>query len=394
MDVVDPARYAAYAARSTPDIMNLLESTLERVIYGQIDGQPQGSVGVLLSGGVDSTVIAALATRHASLRSYNFSAWSDSVLDERRMAERVAQKLGLPFESMKIDAAAYRRELARATWLFEMPLWHMQGVPTHLLARRAFADGIRILLSGVSIGPMLGAASDRYRWVLPPPFLSKVPPGVFRVARKAVYTANGLPIANPYFVRNLGFGVRLVDGGARARTVARCSETYEFLQDSRERRVHVMRMSDNALFLPRFFRQGDSLCMGESVEYCDASVDTDYMALALNLRTDLIFHRKIPKWILKELATRYVPREISFQKKHAVWNVPVDQYFAPMFRESYFRNGFLESFMGLDWRSAKELYDHEREKSQILYRLVNIETWGRLFFMGQSVDEVTSLLLR
>jgi len=345
-----------------------------------------------LSGGVDSTVVAALAARHADVKAYNFSAWQDSVLDERRMAVRVAEKLGLPLQTMTIDGGTYRRELARATWLFEMPLWHMQGVPIHLLARRAYADGIRILLSGVSIGPLLGAASDRYRWILPPPFLSRIPAGLLRVARKAVYSANGLPIANPAFVRNLGFGLRLVDGGSRARVVERCDETYQFLENFRERRVHVMRMSDNALFLPRFFRQGDSLCMGESVEYCDAAVDTDYLALALNLHTGLIFRKKIPKWILKELATRYVPREVSFQKKHPVWTVPVDQFFSPMLRESLFRNGFLASHLGLDWPAVNALYQGEKEKSQILYRLVNIETWGRLFFMGQSVDEVSALL--
>jgi len=33
-------------------------------------------------------------------------------------------------------------------------------------------------------------------------------------------------------------------------------------------------------------------------------------------------------------------------------------------------------------------------KAQALYRLVNIEIWGRLFFMGQSVDDVTGLLLQ
>ena len=74
--------------------------------------------------------------------------------------------------------------------------------------------------------------------------------------------------------------------------------------------------------MPRFFQQADRLCMGASVDYCDAVVEAGFMSLARNLPTDAIFHKKkTPKWILKELATRYVPREIAFQKK-CLWMCP------------------------------------------------------------------------
>jgi asparagine synthase (glutamine-hydrolysing) len=347
----------------------------------------------LLSGGVDSTVIAEMARRHGDVRAFNFSASRDPQLDEAPMARLVAQKLELPLESIAIDGETYRRELARATSFYEMPLWHMQGIPTHVAARRARAEGIEILLSGVSVGPLLGAATDRYRWILTPPVLDHVPERLLRVVRKATYSKDGLPIAAPFFTRTLGIGLQLVDGGGRFRMVGRCNEAYRFLGNRSERRVHVMRLTDNALFLPRFFHQGDRLCMGESVEYCDASVETGFMSLALNLRTDVIFHKKIPKWILKELATRFVPREVAFQKKRPVWNVPVAEYFAPLFKPSLFKDGFLASFLALDWRTANDLYAREKDKTQLLYRLVNIETWGRLFFMGHSVEEVTELLV-
>jgi asparagine synthase (glutamine-hydrolysing) len=391
-NVVDPARYADHAGRSAPEILEILESTIEQAVTSHIDGRRD--VGVMLSGGVDSTVIAALASRHAELRAYNFSVAGDPRLDERPMANEVARILGLPLESIVIDGATYRRELAHATYSYEMPLWHMQGVPIHLLARRAREDGTSLLLSGVSVGPLLGAATDRYRWILPPPFLSRVPDDVFRIARKAVYSAAGLSIANPFFALNLGVGLQLVDGGARSRRVDRYNATYEFLRDQHERRVHVMRLCDNALFLQRFFYQGDRLCMASSVEYCDAAVEARFMSLALNLPTDVIFHKKkTPKWILKELATRYVPREIAFQKKVPL-DVPLGEYFEPPFKQSLFEDGFLASFLGLDWNAARSLVKKARERRPFLFQLVNIETWGRLFFMQQSAEEVEDLLCR
>jgi asparagine synthase (glutamine-hydrolysing) len=389
---VDRERHAEYSSKSPQELIDLLDVTLERVIGNQIEGQ-QGEVGVLLSGGVDSAVIAAQARKHARLRAYNFSAWRDSIMDESRMAKKVAAKLDLPLHSIYLDGETYRRELARAIWLFETPLWHIQGVPTHLLARRAFADGVRILLAGVCLGPLSGAVSmGRYRWVLPPPAVSRIPGGAMRLARKLVYSANGFPVGNPYFVQNLGIGLKLIDGGKRMRMIQRFNETYGFLDKFKERRIQVMRMTDNALFWPRFFRQGDSLCMGESVEFCDAAIDSDYVSLILNYPVDIIRRKNVQKWVLKEMALKYVPRDVPYQPKHEVWTVPIDHFFVPMFRESLFQGGFLETRLGMDWAAVNELYQQQEDKSQVLYRLVNIEVWGRMFFLGQPVDDVSAML--
>ncbi len=384
--------YAAYSSKSPGELIDLLDETLERVIGNQIEGQ-RGEVGVLLSGGVDSAVIAAQARKHAKLKAYNFSAWRDSVMDESRMAKKVAAKLDLPLHSIYLEGETYRRELARVIWHFETPLWHIQGVPTHLLARRAFEDGVRILLAGVCLGPLSGAiALGRYRWVLPPPYASYVPGAMLRWARKFIYSANGFPVGNPHFVQNLGVGLKLVDGGQRTRMIAGFDEAYGFLDKYKDRRIQVMRLTDNAFFWQRFFRQGDNLCMAESVEFCDAAIDSDYMSLILNLPPDIIRRKGVQKWVLKELALRYVPREVSYQPKHAVFVVPIEKFFIPMFRESLFRGGFLETYLGMDWLAVNDLYRQQHDKSQVLYRLINIEIWGRMFFLGQSVDDVSAML--
>ena len=113
-----------------------------------------------------------------------------------------------------------------------------------------------------------------------------------------------------------------------------------------------MRLCDAALFIPRFFHQADRLCMGASVDYCDTVVEPGFILLARNLPTDALFHKKkTTKWILKELATRYVPREIAFQKKIPL-DVPLKEYFEPTFKQSLFEDGFLASTLGLDWNTA------------------------------------------
>ncbi len=388
--VVDPARYAEYAAMPAPELMDILESTMDQAVTGHINGRQE--VGVMLSGGVDSAVIAALASRHAKVRAYNFAVTGDPTLDERSMANEVARILGVPLQGIVLDGETYRRALAHATYYDEVPLWHMHGVPIHLVARHAGEDGASLLLSGFSLGPLLTAASDRYRWVVPPAFLSRVPDDILRVVRKAVYSASGFAVANPLFALNLGVMLQFVDGGARSKLVERYTRAYEFLTQPHDRSIQVMRICDTALFTPRFFHQGDRLCMGASVEYCDAVVESRFISLARNLPTDAVFHKKkTTKWILKELATRYVPREIAYQKKMGL-DVPLEQYFEPAFKQSLFEDGFLASFLALDWNTARSLVEKARERRQLLSQLVNIEVWGRLFFMQQSPEEVQDLL--
>ena len=260
-NVVDAARYAEYAARSTPELLDILELALDQAVVSHINGRRR-SRGHVERRRRRRAVIAKSASRHAEVRTYNFSIGGDPRLDERPMANEVARLLGLPLQSVAINGETYRRELAHATYHNEMPLWHMHGVPIHLVARRAAEDGTSLLLSGFSLGPLLTAATDRYRWILPPPFLDRVPDDVFRIVRKAVYSAAGLAIANPFFALNLGVALQLVDGGARSTLVDRYNRAYEFLNDPHDRRIHVWALRHRPVYSP-FLAPGRSPLHGD-----------------------------------------------------------------------------------------------------------------------------------
>jgi asparagine synthase (glutamine-hydrolysing) len=93
-------------------------------------------LGVLLSGGVDSSAIAAFATQHATETVKTFSiGFSEDSFDETRYARLVAKHLGTDHYEEILSAAKAGDLISEiGTWLDE-PLSDGSLIPTYLLAR-------------------------------------------------------------------------------------------------------------------------------------------------------------------------------------------------------------------------------------------------------------------
>lgn len=93
-------------------------------------------LGVLLSGGVDSSAVAAFATRHATETVKTFSiGFAEDSFDETRYARLVAKHLGTDhYEEILSAAKAGDLVSEIGTWLDE-PLSDGSLIPTYLLAR-------------------------------------------------------------------------------------------------------------------------------------------------------------------------------------------------------------------------------------------------------------------
>lgn len=111
-------------------------------------------VGVLLSGGVDSSVIAACVKQHASAESENISILSavspGMPGDESYFIDKVSTHLDL--KPIKVGTAWGAEEsislLRKVTWANDTPLGSFSNVAFYLLMQRAHEEGIKVVLSG------------------------------------------------------------------------------------------------------------------------------------------------------------------------------------------------------------------------------------------------------
>jgi asparagine synthase (glutamine-hydrolysing) len=93
-------------------------------------------LGILLSGGIDSSTVAAFATQHATERVKTFSiGFEEDSFDESKYARRVAKHLDTEHYEEKLSATTAGDLISEiGTWLDE-PMSDGSLIPTYLLAR-------------------------------------------------------------------------------------------------------------------------------------------------------------------------------------------------------------------------------------------------------------------
>ena len=104
-------------------------------------------VGAYLSGGIDSTIVTALAAQGSPLHSFSVEFESEA-LDESVAQLLAAKSLGTSHHSRRIsslDIAAHFRE---AVTHAEIPLFRTAAVPMYLLAKNVREAGLAVVLTG------------------------------------------------------------------------------------------------------------------------------------------------------------------------------------------------------------------------------------------------------
>lgn len=120
-------------------------------------------VGILLSGGVDSSLIAAIMREEASapVRSFCLS-FDGGEYDEGQFARRVAEILGTEHVEFKLSGEDVLNSAERITEWFDEPLADNSVLPTALISMKARSH-VTVALSGDG-GDEMFAGYSRYPW--------------------------------------------------------------------------------------------------------------------------------------------------------------------------------------------------------------------------------------
>ena len=112
-------------------------------------------VGLLLSGGLDSSLIAALAARRTKVRTLTMG-FAHSELDERAEARRVARHIGSEHEEILITPQEVTDNLETTIACFDDLFADWGTISTRLLYRKCRERGIKVVLVGEGSDELFG----------------------------------------------------------------------------------------------------------------------------------------------------------------------------------------------------------------------------------------------
>jgi asparagine synthase (glutamine-hydrolysing) len=116
-------------------------------------------VGTYLSGGIDSSVITALARRHAPQLHTFALRFEDPAYDETDAQRRVANLLGTEHHEVLCTDRDVRANLPEVVWHCETPLLRTAPVPMFMLSSLVRAHGIKAVLTGEGADELLAGYS-------------------------------------------------------------------------------------------------------------------------------------------------------------------------------------------------------------------------------------------
>jgi asparagine synthase (glutamine-hydrolysing) len=140
------------------ETLRLVDQAVRRTLVSDVP------LGVLLSGGVDSTLIAAIASGigPAPLRTFTVG-YDLGTVSELATARRTADLLGTHHEELMLTAADVARRVPRLLSVLDQPLADMALVPLHAIAEAA-RGSVKVVIGGQGADELFGGY-PRYRWL-------------------------------------------------------------------------------------------------------------------------------------------------------------------------------------------------------------------------------------
>ena len=168
-------------------------------------------IGVLLSGGVDSTAMLRHAAEHAAapVRAFTVGFSDAGTVDERPYARLAAREFGATLDEVTLDARGFGDLLPKYAAHMEEPVCEPPAIALYAVTRQARAASVKVLLSGEGGDEAFGGY-NRYAYLLALEAMkARLGParGALRWAMQALARL-GVPQARTVFGAGRGAAVR------------------------------------------------------------------------------------------------------------------------------------------------------------------------------------------
>jgi len=369
-------------------------------------------LGVFLSGGIDSTGIAAIAARemHQPLNTFAVG-FAEAEANELSYARLAAKAIGSRHHEVQVTANQFFGALPGLVWHEDEPIAFDASVPLHILSRLA-AEHVKVVLTGEGADELF-LGYNRYRvtawnealgelyWRLVPstlrgrnsPLIKGLPRAMRRYAERSFLGLD--PGPRELFCENFAvFPTFLQRHLLSPGRISLTRDPYEFTlrcyEEAQGDSLDRMARADLQTYLVELLMKQDQMSMAASIEsrvpYLDHVLVEQVLALPSRFKLRGWRTKAVLRAALKDLVPRAIleRRKAGFPVPLARWlredRWPVVQEFVVSpraLRRGWFDPTLLRT-MAQEHRSG--VADH----SGRLWLLINLEIWQRIFLEGES----------
>lgn len=392
------ARHACSFADAAAELRTLLGRTVRNHLIADVPA------GVLLSGGVDSSALLALAAEAGGPPLQTFTVGFDgtSVPDERPYARLVAQRFGAEHRELTIGAGDFWDFLPAYARHMEEPVCEPPAVALHYLTRLA-RQHVKVLLSGEG-GDEAFAGYPNYShllalgrlegWLGP---LRRPAGALVALAGRGLGSdrarrygaALGRPLPEFYFGRSSSPAAYFNRRQAPAAALGRAEATEYIaglLAPAHARgRLEQMLYVDMQTWLPDdLLVKADKITMANSVELRVPLLDHHVLEFAASLPADFKVQGREGKRVLKAAFAGLLPPEVLLRPK-AGFPVPYDAWLrgplAGRVRETLLSGGAIARglFPAREIESLLRAQARHGLHAKEVFSLLALEFWHRAF---------------
>ena len=382
-------------AGSEDELLEQLDQRLNDAVKSHLVADV--SVGAFLSGGIDSSLVCAVAQKHVPKPLRTFTIGFNGGGDERRYARLVAAHIGADHHEM-LATPDILSELPRLVKHLEQPLFDNSVLPTHLVSHAA-RQHVKVVLSGDGGDePFAGYEWTRRALSLPRAPGSWQPAGwhwAYRsgaagLAQRLAYDLTHS--ADDRYQRRVCVSAALRSWLYHPEFISQFPNSIQDstqhlldqapVPDMRDRFIHA----DLCRYLPEdVLFKVDRMSMANSLEVRVPLLDHHLMEWVLRLPFDMRFRAGRGKYLLRKLAVRYLPPEILKPRKQG-FTIPIGDWLRGELGnwvEGLFRSPFFENRRIIRKDAALELLAMHRtgryELGHRIWQLVMFEVWARLW---------------
>ena len=361
-------------------------------------------LGMFLSGGVDSSCIAAIIRKltNGPLKTFSVG-YSEEKYSELSYAATVAKAIGTEHHEVRVSMEDFFNALPKLIWHEDEPIVWPSSVSLYFVSKLA-SQQVKVVLTGEGADELFGGY-ERYRWNL----LNRKALGAYQMLmpgflrrniREQVGTSSLIganlrrKLRHTFVGREETHEALFLDNfycafpGAKPEAYANYMEYWNRRSDDSSL-LGRMLYADQKTYLVELLMKQDQMSMATSLESRVPFLDHTFVEFASTVPDHLKIHGAEQKYILKKAVEDLLPHEIVYRKKMG-FPTPLRQWLMspeakPLFDAIRDRKGFLAQYVDLD--QMEPLFNrhlaNQEDATDRIWRLLGLQLWGDMFITGK-----------